>query len=201
MLRAHWSCSRWQPGQLQSWNWTLFLWNLVHWTSPCLLFSTLAFPNIHLMTENTKASTCSFQPCSANICHAAFIADYCQPAPRLRSTDSLLVFSSRTTHTLTSHQIFKPEILSKSRVKKQRPFSKGVTLSFSCWQSCSETVKKTRASFNHGTTHSTLWTWLTSYRWLPNSLERKKSSFTQNSTKAELNRPPFSPKGSERLYD
>lgn len=102
-------------------------------------------------------------------------------------------------HKLTSHQIFKPEILSKSRVKKQRPFSKGVTLSFSCWQSCSETVKKTRASFNHGTTHSTLWTWLTSYRWLPNSLERKKSSFTQNSTKTELNRPPFSPKGSERL--
>lgn len=86
-------------------------------------------------------------------------------------------------HKLTSHQIFKPEILSKSRFKKQRPFSKDVTLSFSCWQSCSETVKKTRASFNHGTTHSTLWTWLTSYRWLPNSLERKKSSFTQNSTK------------------
>lgn len=91
------TCSRWQLGQLQSWNWTLFLWNLVHWTSPCLLFSTLAFPNIHLMTENTKASTCFFQPCSANICHAAFIPDYC-----LLGTASQLQGSGALTHCLYS---------------------------------------------------------------------------------------------------
>lgn len=45
-----------------------------------------------------------------------------------------------------------------------------LTLSLSCWQSCRETVKKTRASLSHGITHSTLCTWLTSRRWEPHSL-------------------------------
>lgn len=44
------------------------------------------------------------------------------------------------------------------------------TLSLSCWQSCRETVKKTRASLSHGITDSTLCTWLTSRRWEPHSL-------------------------------
>lgn len=47
---------------------------------------------------------------------------------------------------------------------------KAPTLSLSCWHSCRETVKKTRASLSHGTTHSTLCTWLTSRRWGPHSL-------------------------------
>lgn len=45
------------------------------------------------------------------------------------------------------------------------------TLSLSCWQSCRETVKKTRASLSHGITDSTLCTWLTSRRWEPHSLK------------------------------
>lgn len=44
------------------------------------------------------------------------------------------------------------------------------TLSLSCWQSCRETVKYTRASLSQGITHSTLCTWLTSRRWEPHSL-------------------------------
>lgn len=52
------------------------------------------------------------------------------------------------------------------------PTCPGHTLSLSCWQSCRETVKYTRASLSQGTTHSTLWTWLTSRRCEPHSLGR-----------------------------
>lgn len=50
------------------------------------------------------------------------------------------------------------------------PTCPGHTLSLSCWQSCRETVKYTRASLSQGITHSTLWTWLTSRRCEPHSL-------------------------------
>lgn len=52
------------------------------------------------------------------------------------------------------------------------PQMPGHTLSLSCWQSCRETVKYTRASLSQGITHSTLCTWLTSRRWEPHSLGR-----------------------------
>lgn len=54
------------------------------------------------------------------------------------------------------------------------PTCPGHTLSLSCWQSCSETVKYTRASLSQGITHSTLWTWLTSRRCEPHSLGEDK---------------------------
>lgn len=44
------------------------------------------------------------------------------------------------------------------------------TLSLSCWQSCREMVRNTSVSLSHGTTHSTLWMWLTSKRLLLSSL-------------------------------
>lgn len=145
--------------------------------SPHLLPQTLAFLNIQLMTENTKTLTCSLPSSSANICHTTFTPDGC-----LLGSDSQLLGSRVLTHCLfsslcTSCTEYLIRFLGYLRfpqnsVIKQSSFSKAITLSFSCWQSCSETVKKTRASFNHGTTHSILWTWLTSYRWLPNSLDR-----------------------------
>lgn len=49
-----------------------------------------------------------------------------------------------------------------------------LTLSLSCWQSCREMVKNTSVSLSQGTTHSTLWTWLTSNRLLLSSLWRKQ---------------------------
>lgn len=48
-----------------------------------------------------------------------------------------------------------------------------LTLSLSCWQSCREMVKNTSVSLSQGTTHSTLWTWLTSNRLLLSSLWRR----------------------------
>lgn len=49
-----------------------------------------------------------------------------------------------------------------------------LTLSLSCWQSCREMVKNTSVSLSQGTTHSTLWTWLTSNRLLLSSLWRRQ---------------------------
>lgn len=54
------------------------------------------------------------------------------------------------------------------------PMCPGHTLSLSCWQSCRETVKYTRASLSQGITHSTLCTWLTSRRCEPHSLGKDK---------------------------
>lgn len=49
------------------------------------------------------------------------------------------------------------------------------TLSLSCWQSCREMVRNTSVSLSHGTTHSTLWMWLTSNRLLLSSLGKERS--------------------------
>lgn len=63
----------------------------------------------------------------------------------------------------------------RSKTDQPRPHHPHVpTLSLSCWQSCRETVKKTRASLSHGMTDSTLCTWLTSRRWEPHSLQGDK---------------------------
>ena len=51
-----------------------------------------------------------------------------------------------------------------------------LTLSLSCWQSCRETVKKTRASLSQGITDSTLCTWLTSRRCVPHSLGERRAA-------------------------